>query len=488
MAADFARVKAAGMGGMELLGYYLIGNFPYDEDEVRPAPVDWTKYGWGTEAWKTLQDTALHATKENGLIMDLTLGPNQGAGVPAEADDPGIMWVLWPFNVSVPIGGTFDDTLPGWNEIQGGEFVAATVALLLEEDDAQYTAYPAWAGPFTYNGTRRTVAASSLEDVTSQVDTSTGHLKWTFPSNSSGMEYQVFAYYQNHSNYYEQAPPWYVETTVEQSPIETFVQNGSWVADHFSSTGAQLIIDFWENYLLSNGSRELIQEVGNYMWEDSGEFGAGTLLWYTPGLFKAFQSARGYDLVKYLPLIYRYNTQYPGPLASPDHYFTDEMNGGMGHIEDYRQTLTELYQIYLGTLSNWSMNALESQFSAQVAYNLYLDMLADVPYVNAPETESLGFNHLIDGYRQYSGPANLAGKRIVSSELGSIRYEVYSQTMPELIWDVKRSIVGSINNFILHAYPYSGTYPNTTWPGFTAFAYRYSDMHGPRQVSDSHCP
>ena len=53
--------------------------------------------------------------------------------------------------------------------------------------------------------------------------------------------------------------------------------------------------------------------------------------------------------------------------------------------------------------------------------------------------------------------------------------------LPELLWDVKRSIVGSVNQFVFHAYPYSGNYPNTTWPGFTTFTYRFSHMHGPRQ-------
>lgn len=72
-----------------------------------------------------------------------------------------------------------------------------------------------------------------------------------------------------------------------------------------------------------------------------------------------------------------------------------------------RLQLTQLNQIYLATLSNWTVNSLESQLSAQVVYNLPMDMLANVPYVNAPECESLGFGHLIDGYRQYSGPANL---------------------------------------------------------------------------------
>lgn len=65
-----------------------------------------------------------------------------------------------------------------------------------------------------------------------------------------------------------------------------------------------------------------------------------------------------------------------------------------------------------------------------------MDMLANVPYVNAPECESLGFDHVIDSYRQYAGPANLAGKRVISSEEGAVSGESYSQTLPELMWCV----------------------------------------------------
>lgn len=180
-------------------------------------------------------------------------------------------------------------------------------------------------------------------------------------------------------------------------------------------------------------------------------------------------------------MIYSYNTEANGPLASPDHFFTDEADEGQSHVNDYWQTLTELNKIYLQTLSKWSTESLESQFSAQVVYNLPMDMLANVPAVNAPECESLGFNHLIDAYQQFSGPANLAGKRIISPELGAQRNEVYEQTLPKLIWDVKCSIAGSINQMVYHGYPYTGSYPNTTWPGYTTFNYRFSAMHGPRQ-------
>ena len=110
-----------------------------------------------------------------------------------------------------------------------------------------------------------------------------------------------------------------------------------------------------------------------------------------------------------------------------------------------------------------------------------MDMLANIPHVNAPECETLGFSENIDSYRQFSGPANLAGKRITSSEAGAIYGAAYQESISELLWTFKRSFAGSINNFIIHGFPNSGNYGNTTWPGFTTFVYMFSAMHGPRQ-------
>jgi hypothetical protein len=396
--------------------------------------------------------------------MDFALGPNQGSGVPAEYDDPGVMWDLWPFNVSIPLGGSYNDVLPGWGT---GELVSASTALVSDSTPVQLKAAPAFIS-HTYNGSRFTLDSSSLTDVTDQVGED-GSIRLDFPSSANGTEYQLFAYYQNHTTGLEQQSPLYLNTTVPQSPVTSFLQNGSRFNDHFSTTGAQLVIDFWEKYLLDyNNTRELIREVGNYGWEDSMEFGNSILVWWTPGLIDAFEKARGYSIRKYLPLIYYPNAQSDAPLASPHWYLTDEGDAGQAHVDDYRQTvsaehhpskclvrqltatsqLTELNKIYLETLTNWTKESLDSQYSAQVVYNLPMDMLANVPAVNAPECESLGFNHVIDAYRQFAGPANLAGKRVISSELGAQRNEAYSQTLPELIWDVKRSIVGSVNNFV----------------------------------------
>ena len=66
------------------------------------------------------------------------------------------------------------------------------------------------------------------------------------------------------------------------------------------------------------------------------------------------------------------------------------------------------------------------KFSTQVLYNLPLDVLANVPFVDVPEGESLGFSDEIDLYRQYSTPSSLAGKAVISNELGATQSKAYS--------------------------------------------------------------
>lgn len=206
-------------------------------------------------------------------------------------------------------------------------------------------------------------------------------------------------------------------------------------------------------------------------------------MFWTPGLTTLFEANNGYSVNKYIPLLLHDNggpTFGYVPLIKPVYYVTDEPDSGASHVADYRQTLTALNSEYLNTLTKWA-NSVGVQSSAQVVYNFPMDMLANIPDVNAPETETLGFSHNIDSYRQFAGPANLAGKRIISSEAGAIMYEAFQQTVPELLWDLKRSIVGGINNFILHGYPYTGNYPNSTWPTWTTFKYLFSEMHNRHQ-------
>ncbi|KAF3763073.1 hypothetical protein M406DRAFT_292702 [Cryphonectria parasitica EP155] len=463
---DVRSLARAGAGGLELLGYYLYGdNGVYGGGSDAPLQSDWTIYGFGSSAWKNLLDTVLGTAKDEEILVDLAIGPNQGAGVPAPYGHDGVLWDFASFNVTVPAGTTFSDLLPGWGGAYNAEsLVAATTGLIVDS-----------------NGTEATLSASSLADVTSQVNSS-GHLNLVFnaSSSSSGSEFVLFAFYLKPADYWEVKASDLVEAAVPQSPIKDYKQNGSRAVDHFSAAGAQLVIDFWNETLLSGDTTTSILEVGNYLWEDSQEYGSNSSVYWTPQLPDAFQKSRGYAIHKYIPLIVSAGLADTGVAAFPITYVTDETDAGQSHIQDYQQTLTELNAIYLKTLTDWS-HSLGVQFSSQVVYNLPMDMLANIPYVDAPECETLGFLHNIDGYRQFSGPANLAGKRIISSEAGAVMYLAYQQTIPELLWDLKRSVVGGVNQFVIHAYPFSGDYGNTTWPAFTAFTYLFSEMHGPKQ-------
>ncbi|KAH8892318.1 hypothetical protein GQ53DRAFT_841094 [Thozetella sp. PMI_491] len=453
---DMKAVGKAGAGGIELLGYYLYGDSSnFNGQLASPLQTDWTVYGFGTPAWKSLVETVLAAAKEQDLVVDLAMGPNQGAGVPAPYNSTGLLWDLAPFNVTVPAGGTFDGVLPGWGS---GELAAAITG----------------SASSTNSGNRlaNVLLESSLADVTSRV-TSNGYLKVQFPSDPTVAENVVFAYYLIHSQYREVQSPVDVEAAVPQSPITEYTQNGSWAVDHFSTAGAQVVIDLWDKAILDNKTRQLVSQAGSYLWEDSMEIAA--TIWWTPGLPDAFNLSCGYSVVKYLPLLISSTSS-----ASNITYITDEADAGDSHIVDYKQTLTELYQSYLVKLTEWSQG-LGIQYSSQVSYNLPMDMLASIPFVNAPECESLGFKNNLDSYRKFAGPANLAGKRVISNEAGAEMKAVYQQTISSLIWTLKRAFAGSVNNFVLHGFPYSGNYGNTTWPGFTTFAYVFSEMHGPRQ-------
>jgi len=107
--------------------------------------------------------------------------------------------------------------------------------------------------------------------------------------------------------------------------------------------------------------------------------------------------------------------------------------------------------------------------------------LSDVPFLDSPEAESLGFGDQLDAFRQITGPAHLSGSSTISIEVGGVSYAAYGQSIPDLLSRIKRSLAGGITMHIIHGSPYSGNYPNTTWPGYTGFEYQFTDMWSSNQ-------
>ncbi|KAL3263330.1 hypothetical protein ABHI18_001867 [Aspergillus niger] len=447
---DIEEAGAIGAGGMELLGLYNYGG----SLAPQPAGADWATYGFGTPAFNAIFKASLQSAKSTGMIFDFALGPSQGQGVPANPNDEGLHWDLAPFNVSVPPNGTYNGQIPGWGT---GELVSLVSARVMNTSTVVNPASSLFSTPAN-NATRLVLAAGSLVDHTDAVSVD-GKVSLSF-NVSEHSTYRLFAYYQ----------------------YQDLVKN---LDIHESSTGS--IFDngsYTENYILNDTDiKSLFQEVGRYGWEDSIEI-KSNISW-SPSLPGIFEQINGYQLGKYLPLVMYGNNNpgvqpsYPGNLEC----VLDREDQGQGYVNDFRAALEKGYQVYLDTLSAW-LEGLGLGYSAQVSYNLPINMEVNINHVIAPECESLAFNNNIDGYRQFPGVANLANlaqKNVIPNEMGANLEKAFALPVSELLGQINTAFAGGVNQIVLHGQSYTGDYHKTTWPGYIFFFMLFAESYYNKQ-------
>lgn len=221
-------------------------------------------------------------------------------------------------------------------------------------------------------------------------------------------------------------------------------------------------------------------------WEDSMEL-TYNVTW-SRSLPQRFERVAGYSIKSYLPLLtFKQNTiGVQGTAPGPFRCILDTDDEGLGYVNDFRATLIDGYKEYLKALAEWVHDTLHVQLSIQPAYGSSLDALAAVPAVDAPECESLGFDDNIDSYRSFAGPARLAGRKIVSNEMGAVRGSGLQYHLPHLVFQINRAFLGGVNQMVLHGQSYSGTYYETTWPGHVPFGYLFSEPFSPHLPSWVH--
>jgi hypothetical protein len=162
-------------------------------------------------------------------------------------------------------------------------------------------------------------------------------------------------------------------------------------------------------------------------------------------------------------------------------YVLDTENQGEGILADFRGLLSDLTKEYTSFIEKWSHDTLGMNYSAQMGYNMPLDMLQTMTDVDVPEAETLSFSNQIDSFLQVAGPADLASKRVVSVELGADWHQAYSQSWEMLLFDAKHAFAGGINQVVIHGATYSHNFTNTTWPGYTTHSYDYPGQHSRHQ-------
>ncbi|EKJ72346.1 hypothetical protein FPSE_07466 [Fusarium pseudograminearum CS3096] len=422
---DIQDLKKLGAGGLEFVPFYNYGFGGVNDSKLET-------YAFGSPAFKNVLQIALEATKSNGLSIDVALGASQGQGVPSKPLTPGLAMQLVYGKTSVKGGAKFDGALPAadinWNiknpyyihpqEKFGGNRLIGVSAAAIASKNI--------SGDNTYVSLHE----KSLVDLTKYVKD--GKITWTAPT------------------------------------------------DHKDATGAKLAARFWEKNLLSTQIRQLLKEVGKHTWEDSMEIQAS--LYWSPGFLDRFKTKRGYNVIKYLPLLFHKSTSFQAARAPYNTTFIlDDIpdNGQSKYLQDYRLTLNEGYQEYLQTFENWA-ESLGLSHSCQVGYGVPLDVLADVPIVAVPELESLGFL-TSDRMSQFVGPAHLGRRNIISTEIGAVKSGAYSQTIPSLVNLFHEAFVGGVNAMMIHGMTYTGEQVGYTWPGFTPFQYSFTEPWSPKQ-------
>lgn len=93
-----------------------------------------------------------------------------------------------------------------------------------------------------------------------------GQLEWTAPEGN--VTWRIFSFWEQYTNQRANSPGTFATN---------FIGNGSWTVDHFSSTGAKVVTDFWDTYILNDTELAgLVKAVG--------EYGTSWLLEFSPGL------------------------------------------------------------------------------------------------------------------------------------------------------------------------------------------------------------
>ncbi|KAL3484600.1 hypothetical protein BJX62DRAFT_243769 [Aspergillus germanicus] len=462
---DIADLESIGAGGFELVPFYSYGN-----PTGAAPPTDWNVYGFGTKAFRGVFEAALEAAVQNDVLMDFSLGASQGQGTPAEPGTQGLAVHLQLGVATVRSGMLVTGQVPepqnltgtlltgggfmhGLTDPEKGELKGVIAGQVISESANEISDSPT------------AVKIDEVSIIDLKPFLKNGHLTWRVPPGND--TWKIFAFWEGFTNQLSCSGGVNGTTTIQQ---------GSLVVDHFSEAGAKVHTSFLDQHVLTEKmTKKNLKENGQYAWEDSMEL-LFVLPW-TRGFLERFEGTHGYSLGKYLPLLFNKGNSWANSYSpyNEEYVYGDFDTDGVSiHNANYRWTLGECYREYLDYHVRWARPR-GIEFSTQVSYNLPLSFLNEIPSVDGPEGESLGFDDNMDAYRSLAGPAQLSGKTDISSEVGAVFQPAFSQTVPELLLLITKSYAGGLTMMVIHGMAYSGPYVGTGWPGYQPFSFRTTE-------------
>lgn len=268
VARDIQDAKAAGAGGLEFLPFYLYG---MGEETFRrfsqqtpgywvPELPDWTRYGFGTPAFVSLFKSTLKAAQDIGIVMDYSVGANQGQGVPADPGTPGLAVELLMGNTTITPRGSFSAPVPMARQPSATILSGLNFMHPLEQfGTPNLTAVIAYQVLTQTSKNATTGSRSVWLNQSSFIDLMPlvkdgWSLQWSPPDTTK--TWKIFSFWEAYTN----------QRSCDGGPNAIdFIGNGSWTVDHFSKAGAARVTNFWDEHILSNTEvASLLKSVGKY--------------------------------------------------------------------------------------------------------------------------------------------------------------------------------------------------------------------------------
>ncbi|KAL4909501.1 hypothetical protein BDW74DRAFT_187585 [Aspergillus multicolor] len=362
-----------------------------------PEAMDPQVYGWAQERWNAGALAAYQAGQDQGIHIDYTLEPHWPTGVPGYTPDT---------------VETAKELIHGQILLQAGTNYSGPLPLPVANPSGQNNGNP---------------NDSTVTDVSQHYKNET--LTWTVPPDGP---YVIVAIYgrgtgQVHNMYDMNSKG---PQLTEPAP--------AYIVDHLFVAGMRASVKYWNEHVLTDELRPLMNTSQGSLSEDSLELKLKQ--YWTPSFLDEFEKRRGYDLTPYLLYLLKDTNNFSG----------DSVIAQMVDY-DFYSTVTDLYIDYRLT---------------------YLQRFR---------------SHTPESFRVLATGRDVSSRTtILSNEISAYQGEAYGVTWGFLLGTANFDTSLGASQSVIHGFPYSDS-PTSVWPGFAPFtslgtsSNGFADAWGPRQ-------
>ena len=449
----------AGYGGVEFVTL----------DESRY--LDNATYAWGSPEWIHDTHVIIEECAKLGMSVSMTSGTHWATAnlMSISPDEEAASQELG--YVTVTLEQTEDRTPP--------EYEGELPKCKLPRNTTRQHLVRVLAAKITERGTGKLAKGTvkptildfaSIQDITGLVqETSEGTYTLSYTAPDAG-EYELFAFYR------------YGTGEVYAPAV-----SNSYTINYLSKAGAEALIDYWDNHVLTPEVQELIDQIDECdLYMDSLELsvhGSNTTgqLW-CEDMPEQFEARNSYEIDTLLPFLIKTG----GTFGSPNTYYYEADNElQQNYVNNFRQDFmhaqTELYmENCLQVLSDW-LHSRHMKLRAENSYGAPFEISEPAAVLDYIETESMEFGNELDSHRNMAGGAHLLNKRL-SSETGawiSGNY-VYDNNYYRQVFYMQYA--AGVQKTVTHGYSSEyGPEEYVQWPGFEGMDAVWSERFNKRQ-------